>query len=134
MKDQIVSFKTAKLAKEKGFNWKCKWLYYIDGDDYEGCYYEGDGTGRFKNDFEDDSSGLFSIVNLFSCTAPTQTSLQRWLREIHKILVCVIPVGNSNDWMYYSIIEDEKIIEVTDNTVTYEDALEKGLQKALFSI
>ncbi len=28
MKEQLISFETAKLAKEKGFNIPCKYYYY----------------------------------------------------------------------------------------------------------
>jgi hypothetical protein len=28
MRDQLVSFETAKLAKEKGFAWNCHWVLY----------------------------------------------------------------------------------------------------------
>ena len=60
--------------------------------------------------------------------APTQSSLQKWLRENHKIICCVMPYNN--------IHQEKKWECFVENVVysgynTYEEALEIGLQEAL---
>lgn len=131
MKEKIVSFETAKLAKEKDFNWK--WLYYIDGNKYEGCYYEGDGNGRFRNNFEDDVSALF-IDNLFSCTAPSQSFIQKWLREKHQIHCAVIPFKFRNGkvmFKYYNLGAETFSKILSKYFKTYEECLEEALYEGL---
>ena len=48
MEDEIVSFETAMLLKEKGFNEPCS-HYYEDNDLYKLGYYHGEGTGFVRN-------------------------------------------------------------------------------------
>lgn len=108
MKEQLITFETAKLAKEKGF--------------------------RLLVDFES--------------SYPTQSLLQKWLREKHNIDVVISPERYSNGVNY--LVQAQKWDlnadpEVNLNFVikgscwyndnheypTYEEALEKGLQEAL---
>ena len=111
MEDQLISFKTAKLAKEKGF--------YIE-----------------------DQNNHIPRYNL-----PTQSLLQKWLRELHN---CFIEVGiHSPENKYFTkrnlryfvkinyygknfnieMTDDEDYLKI--NIKTYEEALEIGLQEAL---
>lgn len=120
MKEQLISFGTAKLAKEKGFNISTENLY--DRRDYNKSW---------------DSVELFNRRNagLSAIPAPTQSLLQKWLREEHEIHI------NINTFYFEDLekygYEVEDIIHkngwvVMSNTAgTYEEALEKGLQKAL---
>jgi hypothetical protein len=116
MKDQIISFQTAILANEKGFNIETGELNYM---------LEGDLVGK-----RGASINCSKYVK-----SSTQTLLQRWLREVHKIDVFCDCIGSG---LYYSVIynnnvkEDEcdKVFE-QENTTSYEEALEIGLQEAL---
>ena len=65
MIEQLVSFETAKLAREKGFNEPTIHFYTPDGTCLS-CEY---------------------LYSYYECEAPTQSLLQKWLRDIHKILV-----------------------------------------------
>lgn len=131
MKEEIISFETAKLANEKGFigiksqanNWYCNdgTLYHekkIDG--YKGL--KGWNCWEWTEGFRFD--------------APTQSLLQKWLREKHDIDVYIIPNGmrdkNINDRLYHPCIwfKDEYQTEL-HSKYSYEEALEKGLQEAL---
>jgi len=82
MKDELISFKTAKLAKEKGFEIECL-HYYKDGKLLEPYLENGSSTDvDFRVDLED----LFENHNYkHLCsnyyTAPTQSLLQRYIRE-----------------------------------------------------
>ena len=72
MKDTLISFETAKLAKEKGFNIPCRYWYYHP--------YPNTGVLQepYTNEFDTNSN------EINNCTAPTQSLLQKWLREKHK--------------------------------------------------
>jgi len=120
VKDQIVSFETAKLAKEKGYNYA-----------YE--FYDTDG-----NILPYGMEGGWDTSHEHSYAAPTQSLLQKWLREEHQISVEV-------DGMYTTLwraqifrirsMEQQPdylpIKELFFDEKTYEEALEKGLQEAL---
>ena len=109
MEDTLISFETAKLAKEKGFNWKNIEILEV----------------KSKSAFLDST---------------TQSLLQKWLREVHKINIFIssktienktifIPHGRTiPDTIKNNLIVD--IIQYCTNN-TYEEALEIGLQEAL---
>lgn len=124
MKDQLITFETAKLAKEKGFNEYC-------------AYYAVEAKGA-KDKYE---CPTYLIQNSNGwITAPTQSLLQKWLREKHNIsaLISTDPYG-SNAWFS----KWERLINIEGGTKSasstwrtkrfksYEDALEKGLVEAL---
>ena len=126
MKEQLVNFETAKLAKEKGFNHIKANCY---GDNM--CYQlpEGNLINAVKGN-----------VKLGYILAPTQSLLQKWLREVHNIHIYVEPYWKEEDakninvkpeycaWYIHGQID---IDEVPEFDKTYEEALEKGLQDAL---
>ena len=142
MEDEIVSFETAMLLKEKGFNEPCSY-YYEDDELYKLCYYQGDGTGFARNNSP--------INNRLSCeemqfTAPTQSLAQKWLRETRNITFNANPHSNDGKIIYVvtiKVISSNKYIDFnvmmdTSNKATmfdtYEDAIEAGLKYCLESI
>ena len=131
MEDTLISFETAKLAKEKGFDWKVE--HYI--------YDEFDKQTTLKDAPTDYSN--FKKGILYECISqPTQSLLQKWLREVHGIIVLVdITEGFSQNyrWKYFKVEvtkNHKRIIECIDDTdyETYEKALEIGLQEGLKQI
>ena len=92
MKEQLISFQLAKLAKEKGFDWRNIEILEV----------------KSKSAFLDST---------------TQSLLQKWLREIHKIHINVWFKGdmiydyNSLDWCYEikSLKENFSMIENRTN-------------------
>lgn len=73
MQEELITFETAKLAKEKGFIKYTNFRYM--SKDVEGCLVNiGDLTTLAGADI----------------SAPTQSLLQRWLREVHNIDVKVM--------------------------------------------
>ena len=145
MKEQIVTFETAKLAKEKGFNYPTN-LYYQHALTEQ--VHEEDGTsGPFGWELGETSlqSGYhvnnrkeidFSNNAWYLCSAPTQSLLQKWLREIYKIDIYIRFWNGSKityEYVFRYIDSNKK-----SNTIfsdyrydNYEEALEKGLQEAL---
>jgi hypothetical protein len=119
MKEQLISFETAKLAKEKGFN--------------EYCYNCYNGNG-YLNTAEDNHFELFFNGDLYT-VAPTQSLLQKWLRD-QKVLVEVSPIDGWDSWSYNITMEDAIspffiAHQCNEEYETYEHALEEGLKKAL---
>ena len=150
MQEQLVSFETAKLAKNKGFDEICtshyvneKPFYSVDepkqlfntvlryGNRKE--TYESTSVLWFKNSdlHYKDNSEKFRFNKGY--TAPTQSLLQKFLREKHNIIIIVDKIDSTlNSGFYYNIysvlVENNYgILEFK----TYEEALEKGLFEAL---
>ena len=118
MEEQLISFDTAKLAKEKRFLKEWTDLAY-----------------------KKDDQKLYGDTGIYTdYPAPTQSLLAKWLREIHKIFINIIYDGNDevfrvqivkqnnyNTRKVLFIKKEDYIIEF----FTYEEAMEKGLQEAL---
>lgn len=116
MEDQLISYKTAVRAKETGFDLPCLEMYTLDGKLYDG----GDFIEPVNhNEFPD-------VVS-----APTQSLLQRWIREKHNLQTwiepCVSPknrlksvfIGLYDDYSGFQDVEKE-----SDYKATWEEALE----------
>lgn len=118
MQEELVTFKTAKLAKERGFNTHCR--YYFDDKDETLCENEDFPYNSWNG----------------SIFAPTQSLLQKWLREVHGIIVEITWQMCSTDYEY-AIIDMNNPPNYNDDVEriigfkTYEEALEAGLFKAL---
>jgi hypothetical protein len=125
MKDQLVSFEVAKLAKEKGYSIVNPSTEYVNG------FYSEDGIEYrdFEMQEEDYDRGDYYL-------RPTQSLLQRWLRDVHDIDVYIIPNGDRdksiNKRLYHPQIwvRDDYQTELHSKH-TYEESLEKGLAEAL---
>jgi hypothetical protein len=136
MQEQLVTFEIAKLAKEKGFDGKSTYFYFVNGIKEVQCK-KGVDQRRFNTQ-------CFSLTRITCCT---QSLLQKWLREIHFINIIVFnDDGEFDSWSLrynYEIrpitrTEDHPLIpEESENPVgrytydSYEEALEKGLFEAL---
>ena len=142
MEDEIVSFETAMLLKEKGFNEPCS-FYYEDNELYKLAYYHGDGTGFARNNSPINDRLLCEEMQ---CTAPTQSLAQKWLREDRNITFNANPHSNDGKIIYVitiKVISSNKYVDFnvmmdTSNKAimfdTYEDAIESGLKYCLKSI
>jgi hypothetical protein len=133
MEEQLISFETAKLAKEKGFELESKPYSRLvrEKDVY---YWNNPKFGQIPPNLSDE----FHI-------APTQSLLQKWLREVHGIYVQ--PFYHPNTISTCEIKAELEIIRVfaqdgITKSITppsikgkefdsYEEALEIGLQAAL---
>lgn len=125
MKEQLISFETAKLAKEKGFN-------IIQRYGTESSLYDKDGKHVYYSNYGFMYSGLSDGY----ISAPTQSLLQKWLREVHNIQVTVTYWGKEvrklcNHSCYECIIHKDDISVTSYYSNSYEEALEEGLKQAL---
>ena len=123
MIEQIVSFDTAVLAKEKGFDEKTISYYNLNKISYQ----VGDNIP-----FQHNTKAMYCY------TAPSQSLLQKWLREVHKIFISIYSCDN-NQLFNYNIqigINDLCLPKSIGNKSvnTYEEALEAGLLEALNQI
>ena len=124
MEEILITFETAKLAKEKGFKLPLR---------SNRNYYNLNGNIHPYNWFNQ-----FELADYTD--APTQSLLQKWLREVHKINIFIssktienktifIPHGRTiPDTIKNNLIVD--IIQYCTNN-TYEEALEIALFEAL---
>lgn len=120
MEDRLIPFEAAILAKEKGFN-------IIQRYGTESSLYDKDGKHVYYSNYGFMYSGLSDGY----ISAPTQTLLQKWLREEHNVIVLV-------DVFLGKFICKVNNIIVTNNRTgdilkydTYEKALEIGLIEGL---
>ena len=119
--EEICTFEVCKLAKEKGFPQDVFGTCEMKSS----CYLE---DGRFSKD-----GCIYPIEDAY--TAPTQSLLQRWLREEKGYYVYPYYDNNEFKWTY-SIREktgDMWILLVgeTPNFDKYEEAMEAGLKFVL---
>lgn len=117
MKDTYVTFETAVLAKKKGFNWSCSYEPFL------------------ANWNDTPSTNSYDRVSL-----PTQSLLQKWLREKHQIHIVMIPTPENHYTFKLMDIGVEDIERPPYNEVeandydTYEACLEAALQKCFIFI
>lgn len=146
MEEQLISFETAKLAKEKGFNISTQEAYInnklfvnfesSNGNEREYFFDANDFYNDWNNKslvFDEEGRGCFGCKldnkkYFLAYSAPKQSLLQKWLREVHNIDVNVLPYNTNKK--YYEVVVD-KCVTTWSGYDTYEEALEKGLQEAL---
>ena len=128
--EEICTYEVCKLAKEKGFNVPTDRYYHIYDDVIEAqnsLEMTGDGCADFYNS-----------LNRCRCAAPTQSLLQRWLRE-EKALHIQITLWEKG-WYYdiwaFEYYEEEKeysakMLHQSPDFATYELVLEDALKYAL---
>ena len=123
MKEQLITSETARLAKEKGFDEKHS-NFYVD---------------------EKENGGFTAMP----CVP--QSLLQKWLREVHRIEVAVIPaysslnlpeigyalqedkfLGDNRLLMFLGIVNDQNSKETgIDDYYCYHDTWEEALEVIL---
>ena len=152
MEEQLISFETAKLAKEKGFSMPC--ISHWSTHDHDGkqnkCIYKSENDNLYGNygylDWNDNHEFLGYISNKDEkrYSAPTQSLLQKWLREEYN---CIVDVywnrveREKPHFEWYSTIDyhgknmENKITDdadfVSNIYTSYEEALEIALYEAL---
>ena len=122
--EDYVSFETAKLLKEKGFDWDC--FQYWHEDDNELVH----------------SQSMHPIQNIsnpcfFGPAAPTLQMVMKWLRKVHHLEIYPFheALQESNNWWFRierhdkscSLDEYESELEYNE----YEDACEAAIKYCL---
>ena len=130
--DYYVAFIVAKLLKKAGFNWKCKF-----------CFSELINAGKDADQhlldagiFDDETNkvyGVFDNPTEDDILRPTLEIAQKWLRDVKRIFVCVVPdiKDYHATWIFYICNLQGLFYEYDDCFLTYEEALETGIEIAL---
>ena len=133
--EEICTYEVCKLAKEKGFNEKVYHYYQIINKHYCECQ---DRIEPYIFSFKLETDDCFTRYNKGSedvISAPTQSLLQRWLREEKGI---IIELKYSDDtesfrpfwsWQIYNTLGIT--LEIGEPNTSYELALEEALKYAL---
>ena len=122
MQEQLISFETAKLAKAKKFGYDFGGTHYVPG------FYCDEEFDKDPEEFEMQQEDACRCDYYLR---PTQSLLQKWLREVHNIEVYVLPHTRYKiEGKFYEVIVDKMMITWSGNK-TYEKALEIGLKKGL---
>ena len=130
MKDELITYSTAVLAKEKGFNEEAD-CYYMISD--KGSIL----LGVHRDDYEpnkmvtnDEGANVAVVV--------TQTQLQRWLRDEHKLHIEILLTEDAPYFNFYYrmlVLGEYFTLSHDDNYYhQYEKALEDALIEALNKI
>ena len=120
--EDYVSFETAKLLKEKGFDSECHSHYYA-------CH-RPDGSVQYH------IAEVYSLKSLKDFyLAPTLQMAMKWLREEHKLIPIILDGGNS---YWFRIDKDNKdnwkstiYWEDVKSFPTYEEAGEASIKHCL---
>lgn len=126
--EDYVSFETAKLLKEKGFDSECDYLY-VNGNIVRAqggkCNWNKGETifTDYKNE----------------CSAPTLQMVMKWLREVHNLFVFPFPQMNTNKfWVeIYQLSDNQEWISLYCESIDlkdypfYEQACEAAIQYCL---
>lgn len=157
MKEQLISFETAKLAKEKGFSIPAHSYYFEDGEFKENSL---TGTnGYYGEDYEFNLEEFYENWNdkwltkksgdrCFGCSksrgyfetfsAPTQSLLQKFIRETRGVHIEMY--RNASGWYWGMSMTDggtdlgwSEFSGPNDSGVwdSFEEALEDALQTQL---
>ena len=118
---------------ENMYDEKC---YNMNVDSYTYEKWSAKEEEEIKISLPNYNDGDFSFsVYTDIISAPTQSLLQKWLREVHGIFIYILP-DVDGQWGYGIMLKDvnhtqSNRFELDEIIGTYEEALESGLQKAL---
>ncbi len=133
--ETLIEFKTAKLAKKKGYDENQPHRFVKCLSSLQGKFKYGDIREDYDVTFPWKNSSTFEYHNqsFYHCSRPTQSALQTWLRIKHDIHISV----NYEVPNYSACVggRDQngggnKCIEV-DTWMPYDPVLEKALRIAL---
>jgi len=130
MKEELITFETAKLAYEKGYT---REVVGISFSSTRRNYYNT--KGELNGDCIDFIKDVIKYgrekakVKHIIYPATSQSLLQKWLRDEKDILIYVDP--RSHHIFQYHIITDDNEIIGSERLNNWEKTLEKGLQEAL---
>ena len=152
MNEVLIDYETAKLAKQKGFNEAVQSFIYEDGIHWSPVHLIDDLLYVYKIEKRHKSNKSITTLdssdtlNFYLC--PTQSLLQKWIREKHNINIEIYTNACGYNWQLNKAYKDQcctcgtYILESNSNELTegpneggswdiYEEALEGALLEAL---
>ena len=116
--EDYVSFETAKLLKEKGFDAVCRTAYET-----------------ITNEHEVEQCSPSSWGELNQVKRPTLQMAMKWLREKHIVIVTDVEKfyadGSVSSWIYHIWCDDNFEENVSVHFNTYEEACEAAIKYCL---
>ena len=79
--EDYVSFETAKLLKEKGFDEATYRAYIETNKEHQLSFDVGRNNSQWEKINKEDG--------IFNCSAPTLQMAMKWLRKVHKIVIAI---------------------------------------------
>jgi hypothetical protein len=142
MKEELITFETAKLAKRKGFNEESFYCYNSEGGLVKPYEENGSSTDTEFRVELDDLLDYHNSKHNNTFSALTQSLLSKWLRDKHNILISVYSNASGYLWEAMKAVggttmrwsEYEGDDEESGTYTTYEKAMEDALQYALQTI
>ena len=120
MEETLITFETAKIAKDKGYDIACMNVYLPSGT-----------IMKHPNKIPFNYNNHPEIYY-----APTQSLLHKWFMEKHNLFLYIIPRFDGFDgaqygchYCIYKEGEKNEIDTYGDGSYSYEEAFEKGLQE-----
>lgn len=123
LQEDYVSFETAKLLKEKGFDEGCR-AFYVKSKECGIELFHAKEPYNYNN-------------NVHPCTsAPTLQMVMKWLREVHNLFIGINTViGSDKNWGYEVFIQKQEVPIPSkiqwDWFNTYEEACEAAIKYCL---
>ena len=116
IEEQFVSFETAKLLKEAGFDEVCRSAYYATGNS---------AVMHERN----------SMLSPGYVSRPTQALAARWLREVYNVAIYSLYDDDMEQWFYVvDAFTKNPVINGFQSGSKYDDyesAFEDGLREAI---
>ena len=117
IEEQYVSFDTAKLLKDAGFDVPCT-SQYTEG--------MGVWSGKYPYNFNEEDFGY---------SRPTQALAERWLREVYNVAIYSLYDDDMEQWFYVvDAFTKNPVINGFQSGSEYDDyesAFEDGLREAI---
>lgn len=143
--EQFIKLSTAKLAKQAGFDWESRFDNRKQRDEWQQVALvevsDPDYNDAMGDPYSDEFIPFMSPTKFVMLPHVTQSVLQRWLREVKKVIVepmwhireqfysCGIVMPEWQNWG--DVTYTEKGSTYKEGFNTYEAALEAGLKKCL---
>ena len=122
--EDYISFETAKILKEKGFDEPCDvWYseYSSQFGDEKYTSIEFDNHNKFDKDYK------------FICSAPTLQMAMKWLMEVHNVNIEIHYNRFGENYKYLIIYKPEVLDDIRSLGVfySYEEACEAAINYCL---
>lgn len=138
--EDYVSFETAKLLNEKGFDEYCLYIYMIFGS-VTPCvesrvFMSGERSLVNNEDIklvaEKYGWEPYSEDDKYAVLCPSLQMAMKWLREVHKIDITVDPHEVGINWIYqFHICQNKDYLFSRDIDTSYENCAEAAIKYCL---
>ena len=129
MTEELIKFETAVLAKEKGFDEQTRNAFDENGEEIfcDPC----SNSVRLVGLGNRQGHKWWNSQEIGKYARPTQSLLQRWLREVHNIHITITSISQES-WQYHiTKVRDSLGKLYNEDYDDYEEALEDALVGAL---